>query len=501
MPKRQPIVQPVLLAVALALGAGAVWAVAVGWGMMVGEQLLQGERVYQSLQFQLDGTPLVHTRTGGYYSVETYHTLDGKEVPAEEVRGGVYPAMLHAPPRAGTGLARMGWLGRILGYTDRREPPTLWYLVHSGQADGWGYFVGYDSETKMRVGYLGLGGFRTNPPPAQDRFPVDARRLGHRGNFGALTVYHGWSVREPYWYSGSRAPRPGEIPESTLHLISGDRLLEVDLQERTVREVMQSPGLVSVAIASRAISDYEPDDEEAWKRVTRNLAIRTEDGRVLITDTLSGEHRSFQVPQELRRAGFGLLELADGTAIATVYGPSEAGVRTVSAYWLDRSGEIQRRESLELRSRGGVYLAPKTRALLRALRFPAPVATSLIATVFDPRDLLDRDRASGYGEALSGSLAAWWPALALTCLLAAGLAWWCHRRQGQFAAPWTPVWLVFVFLLGAPGLLGYLLHRIWSVRLSCPACGQEVPRDRESCSSCGADFPEPEPKGIEVFAG
>jgi hypothetical protein len=62
------------------------------------------------------------------------------------------------------------------------------------------------------------------------------------------------------------------------------------------------------------------------------------------------------------------------------------------------------------------------------------------------------------------------------------------------------VWIAFVFLGGVPGFLAYLFHRRWTVRLACPQCGEEAPRDRESCFACDTDFPEPEPKGIEVFA-
>jgi hypothetical protein len=48
--------------------------------------------------------------------------------------------------------------------------------------------------------------------------------------------------------------------------------------------------------------------------------------------------------------------------------------------------------------------------------------------------------------------------------------------------------------------LGYLFCRRWPPQEPCPACSHEAPRDRESCAACGADFPEPAPEGIEVFA-
>jgi len=49
--------------------------------------------------------------------------------------------------------------------------------------------------------------------------------------------------------------------------------------------------------------------------------------------------------------------------------------------------------------------------------------------------------------------------------------------------------VVFVLLLGVPGFLGYLAHRVWPARLPCPHCGRPVPRDRPACFACGHDFP------------
>lgn len=53
---------------------------------------------------------------------------------------------------------------------------------------------------------------------------------------------------------------------------------------------------------------------------------------------------------------------------------------------------------------------------------------------------------------------------------------------------------------GPAVLLGYPAHRGWAARLDCPACGRPTPRDRDACIECGASFPQPAPKGIEVFA-
>ena len=168
MPKRDAIVQPVLLAVSLAVGAGAVWVVVVGWCQIISHQFIPRPDVYDSVEYRLDGTPLIRTREGGHYYTETYRTLDGKSVPSEEARRGISRSRLFGPPSGRMGMARLDWRVRILGYTDLREPPTLWYFVHTGRQRGRGYFAGYDSETKSCVGYIGQNGFRPDLPPADD---------------------------------------------------------------------------------------------------------------------------------------------------------------------------------------------------------------------------------------------------------------------------------------------------------------------------------------------
>ncbi len=125
---------------------------------------------------------------------------------------------------------------------------------------------------------------------------------------------------------------------------------------------------------------------------------------------------------------------------------------------------------------------------------PAPIAMAFVVLLPPMR------HPEATAAALRWSLSAAWPALVAVSLLGAALAWLCYRRQKRFAQPWTRVWVVFVFLAGLPGLVGYLCHRRWPVLEACPACGRSVPRDRDACAACGAAFPPPPRTGIEVFA-
>ena len=86
-------------------------------------------------------------------------------------------------------------------------------------------------------------------------------------------------------------------------------------------------------------------------------------------------------------------------------------------------------------------------------------------------------------------------------LTAAGaLAVLTYRRQRQLSLPRPLFWAAFVFLAGPLGYIGYLTHRAWPVRKSCPNCEQPTPQDRDRCTECSAPFPLPKRKGIEVFA-
>jgi hypothetical protein len=105
-----------------------------------------------------------------------------------------------------------------------------------------------------------------------------------------------------------------------------------------------------------------------------------------------------------------------------------------------------------------------------------------------------------YRSALGRTVRKSWPGLLAVCLVGVAGAWTCYRRQRQYAASGTWLWVAFVFLGGIPGLLAYLVHRAWPARLPCDACGAAAPRDRPSCAFCRADFPLPKRRGTEVFS-
>jgi hypothetical protein len=135
-----------------------------------------------------------------------------------------------------------------------------------------------------------------------------------------------------------------------------------------------------------------------------------------------------------------------------------------------------------------------------AIVLPSPLFLAWIEFFMGPMEELRTRRASDYFDALRYD----WPTNAIAMFIAFALstvlAIVCYRRQRRYSDHDSLAWALFVFLLGAPGFIGYLLHRRWPVAVRCTHCGQETPRDRDACLKCNAPFPPPAMKGIEAFA-
>jgi hypothetical protein len=280
-----------------------------------------------------------------------------------------------------------------------------------------------------------------------------------------------------------------------IHLVSAGQLVAIDLRGRSVRTVFDDAELISVGVAERVRDGHEP--EATAETPVEYLAARGHDCIWIIAPG-TGDRRKFPLPQELRDRYLSIYLLQDGLLLTTSEWPMYA-TAPVEVIWLNEQGKIARRQVVAL-----------NRALLRStngwlnkvgtvVMLPIPVLLGLIVVVFLPMAAVTQGTAATYSEALGTSLweFGWFaPPLAL---LAFALAAWCYRRHRRYGQSGGVVWFVFVLLLGLPGLAGYLLHRRWPVRLPCPSCGRQVPRDRTACSECGAEFPRPAANGSEVF--
>ncbi len=497
------------------MGIQVVYAVVVMWATSVGGRLIPSDQPYEQLEFLADGTPVIVTYTPTDYESRTARTLDGEPVERKELDEGARAASL-AGPQAPRRAAR-GWAGRILSFNDGREPAVYWYLIRTGDREGRGYFVGYDSKLKLRVGYIGGGGFRPDKPPADACFPVDGRKiaagshLAGRGG-GTYYVYSAYSLaaRVPNYYQSDSALEP--IRGWMVYLVSRGRVLEIDLQRRSVRTVIESDRIVSIRMVDRLYPVSPAKDPKVRLARRTYLAVRLTD-RVLVLDPHGSERRSYLLPEQVAAKPFSFYQKSDGTGIVEVHlGPSRY---TVDLYWIRaledaagaEAGDLEVTPKVALLAARTVYLArrrdmpdPRIASALASLVSPVPAVWTAGTTVALPLEKIWSGKARSYPAAVAMSFAEIWPGVLISFALSAGAVWLCLRRQQRWAAPWTRTWAVFVFVFGIPGLVGYWFHRCWPVREACPQCGGEAPRDRESCFACEAEFPEPAHKGTEVFA-
>jgi hypothetical protein len=492
MSKQTGVFRRLGLALVLAIGFGAASALATSWAISIWESLHTSRSPWDSLVVCADGTPLIqrYTTYDDYRQVVTYHDLDsGREVPNPKEHESWLTGASLAVPRRNVGFPLDG-NARIGFFSDGQTPPNLWYFVHDGARDGRGYFVGYDSESKLCVGFIGRDGFRTDRPPVEQWFPMDGVKLASGRAFSRYTLGRYWG--------GYSEDQFAEFPAWKVDMISGTQLIEVDLRARSVTTLMESTNMMAVGI-SETVSKSKPVGEEppAVHR-QQHLAVRTAD-RVLVLDAAGKQHSEYVLPEEdgLRDRGFTLYELDAGKALVIAGRVLLERSQREELLWIDASGKVLRRAKV---SRQGVNGPNDARdAWKSALIVPAPVALALVATLA-PLDYISSGREPNYSAALAHSLAVFWPSLLVVTLLSAVLAWYCCRRHRRYYQASSVVWFVFVLLLGVSGLVAYLFHRRWPVLEKCPACGHDVPRDREACAKCGAAFPPPEPKDCEVFA-
>jgi hypothetical protein len=489
MSARFRILPALCLAAVLALGLQVAYALVLIWCGAVGSQFFPSDDSFQSLRYLADGTPLIVTHSFGRHYDYSVETLDGEMLPREALQDQALSTRFAGRrPRS----AGHGWPARIRGINDGRIPPVFWYLIHTEDADGRAYFVGYESETKRCIGYIGVSGARLEKPPPEECFPVDGRRMSARGQCAAPSAPHPW---EPIYSTSRHSAEP--MRGWMVYLVSQGRVLEIDLQKQSVRTVLEAEGIVSIELARRCRP--APDAEPSHDRIARStyLAVQLLD-RVLVVDPRGPERRSYPLPGELHGEAFEFLELFDGTALIVMMRRAVKTRRPTDLYWIGESEGTIRKETVEL-----LYPAktdPRLASALASLVAPVPAGWTVAATVVVPFVHLRDGEAAGYRAALGRALGELWPGVAVAFLLAAASTWFGLRRQRQYALPGSPAWAAFVFLLGVPGLLGYLFHRAWPVRKPCPACHAQVPRDRDACAACHAAFPEPAREGTEVFA-
>ncbi len=492
MSERKAIFRPLVLALIVGAGFAVAWAMVFFWCYAIVETAFQPSQPYDQVRVSTDGSVVEsRTRVAGAAAQSITTTLDEEPVSEDEdppgLRFELDGAALTPSRQLSTGPYPPGsWSSRITRLPFGRPPISLWYLVHDGARRGRAYLVGYGPNSKLLASYIGRSGFRADQPPPEDCFEMDGDGMNC------------WCIVSGTELSPHRRPDDlPEIPSWMVYLALDDRLVEVDLVKRKVRTVLEEKGIVSLGALSRALRKVAGQPQTEPQPLQRFLAVCMKD-RVAVIHPISGLRRDYMLPADLHEDSFRFYELLDDTALIQLARRSDDGPTTHVFRWINTEGETLREEQFVLgpREMGGRAMS----CCIATLATPAPAVLESLMLATGPADYLESGKAEDYAGTLGLILSAIWPELLLVNFLGAISAWFCYRRQKRYAQPWTRTWVVFVFLFGVPGLVGYLFHRRWPPRLPCPECDAPAPRDREACAACGKQFAPPAPKGIEVFA-
>lgn len=485
--KKNTLVQPLILAVMLAFGFAVVWGLLGMWAVEAVEFMFAAIDV-EDPYFLADGTPCISHRGALQYQIGRYTDLQGNPMTLAEDQdtwpGTLLAAKLPEPAHRGN----ISWQERIYPLGDGRSPTTRWYFVSDGRPAGTAYFVVYDSETKTRIGYLGLAGFRSTPLPEEELIPFGGSGPRREQKPHVLGIHNAQpGIRHP------RAPH-GFVSPGDIYVIGlGGKLYHADLRSRTMELVMDNPHLRSANL----LPDVHQSNQTKRGALFR-LAVRTED-TLLVADEHGHVLRRYPIPQASRGHDLTVMETSVGEAVMCrkLYA-KEATANAKFEHeicWVAPDGR-HRETRIALRS-GMLVMSPTQ----MGIAFPSPLLLGGgIAFSLAPDEM--QAQSMTYPQALAEELRQFWRALAIAELFAAGLALLCYRRQVRYGVSRTEriVWPLFVLLFGLPGWIGYRFGRSWPVLETCPDCGVTVPRDRESCLRCTNDFPRPALKGTEVFA-
>ena len=449
---------------------------------------------FENVEVTPDGTPVISRTFSGTPQHREYFTLDRKPSPAHEISG-ITAAVMAKGPADSAMWPLEEPLIRV--YSDGRERLAAWYFVDFGNPAGHGYFVGYDMATRDRVGYIGREGFQAAPPSAGQLFAVNRTApLAWTASFIAPDSNHERVEAVP-WYR-SQATATGNIPAWVCHLVSDGRLLRIDLRKHSVETILEAPGLFAVSIAQRPRREAAPQGDRSQE--TEDCLVVRSQTAVTVLNWEGRVERTYRLPQELQSAWFSFFPAANGKAVATFNdGRGSSGSQySMNVVEFSPDGTVRRKTS-HVTETPGTRDNPARTAWM-SLIVPEPIVPLVLVLIVVPYVGNADNNSAGDMAALSAAFGTFWPRFLVTAILGVVSVVLYRRHAARCGNRPAISWTVFIFLCGVPGLLGYLWHRRWPVRLGCPSCRADAPRDRDNCARCGTLFPTPPPNGLEIFA-
>jgi len=277
-----------LLALLFALGLGVIWGFLLAFvGSAVAALSPSDGKTHEDLQITVEGEPLVQTYIGGNYTHTELRTLDGEKVDPEKVQllGGVGTY----PPYRSPGLIERPviWRERLAGMCDYARPPVEWMMIRDAEPLGHAYLAGFDTITKLPVGYIGRLGFRQAKPPQDEQFYLGPHRLNWEG--GARVTSIGqirFGIRGPQ----ETRPEPNEkqaLASWLVYLADADgQIHEINLRTHAVRSLAEISDVASIAVANLPLplAKGDSEDEAGTRRhaYERNTPIRSPGDRIYV---------------------------------------------------------------------------------------------------------------------------------------------------------------------------------------------------------------------------
>ncbi len=452
---------PGLLFVMLTLGYGLVHLVCMLWVGTLLQPLWTGTATAESIQITKDGEVLIqrNTRQAGETWADSleYYRLDDTRVSPDQIPTEFMNLVTASTSPLGSKTVSVPpWGRRLVPIEDRGTPPTYWYLEVSAEDPQRLCFVGFNSLSRQKTGFVGRKGFTPNPVAPADRFLIpwgDSYNLW----IGAVASSHAqhWFYQDVYEpvHQQRSAPRFANVEGVRLWILSEGTVYEIDLSQRQVKPLLQSDD---------AIALYQTEANRDGRRLLQLLLRTPEELRIIDPRTLA----ETRLP----------LPLQPPPCTGSVYGEANNGERIILSYFRDRvdpsqpysceiqwfqpDGKLIRTETRTLATMGdipisfyNVYLAVPT-PLVPFIGLA--IGPSAMAWDGDPRDYATRFRRM---FDLTGT----WLLVALAIGITCGFA--CRRREVRIYGNRSWLWPIVVGLCGWFGWIGYICVRPLPARL------------------------------------
>jgi hypothetical protein len=499
------------LIAALVLGTGfaVAWAIASGW-LITTIYSISNPPVHQFLHFKLDGTPIVQDYSSG---VQRSLDLEGHDVYVSDEEQWLDGALLYPSISRPPSLLPVDWNQRIVSFYDQQKPPVYWYFVTGSPTQDRAVFIGFDSASGRKVGYIGTVSFSEKEPPANECFAFTNRAYGELSSrvTSWQPSYHLGAV-QPLSNYGSIAPLvgiPGQQRWTVFVLDDAGKVWRVSLRQRRVDVAHDQQPVLSFGLMG-----LFPYPRSAGQLM---LVLRTADS-VAYMNGMNEILKPISVPESIRSMIWKWAETVvlsprvSGEGRFETYDPAKARRDILVQYslphdpWDDRRQERILRMDLAGHVKSDQVVSLQSQAPARAMRlgagicFPGPIPVATFVAGFMPMEI-ESALPHGYGAALGASLTYFAPSVVIAVAIALIAAVVVYRRERQYDSPLleTLLWVLFVLLTGIPGWIGYRYSRRWPVLEACPACGKPAPRDRLECAHCRAEFPLPDMTGTEIL--